>query len=418
MEYSLSVSALNEQIKALVETSFEFISVEGELSRITNHGSGHIYFTLKDSESSIKCVMFRGNAAKLKFRLEEGSHVILHGAISLYKPRGEYQINVVSIEPYGVGALSVAFEQLKSALAAKGYFASERKKPLPKFPKVIAIITSSTGAALQDMIKVASHRWPLISFIVIDVLVQGDRAASQIASALYYADNLQVDAIVLGRGGGSIEDLWAFNEEKVADALFSIKTPTISAVGHEIDWVISDFVSDMRAPTPSAAMQILLPDQNELLMSLDEMKYRFTQILTQRMMHWKDIIKRLNESYKHQGIEYRLEMQKKSLNELSNAFNRQIRSIIEKQENLIATLKEQFNYQTRVGLNRYRLFVDQLQKNLENNNPNLKHKRGYAQLAQQGKVIDLKDINKDDIFDILNNEYRICAKALAKERLI
>ncbi|MDD3598381.1 exodeoxyribonuclease VII large subunit, partial [Sulfuricurvum sp.] len=164
----LSVSSLNEQIKTLLETSFEFVSVEGELSRITHHGSGHIYFTLKDNDSSIKCVMFKGNAARLKFRLEEGGHIVLHGALSLYKPRGEYQINAFSAEPYGQGALAVAFEQLKQKLESKGYFDLSRKRSFPKFPQKIVLVTSATGAALQDMQRVATQRWPLVKLIVLD----------------------------------------------------------------------------------------------------------------------------------------------------------------------------------------------------------------------------------------------------------
>jgi exodeoxyribonuclease VII large subunit len=191
MAATLSVSSLNEQIKTLLETSFEFVSVEGELSRVTKHGSGHIYFTLKDNDSAIKCVMFKGNAARLKFSLEEGSHIILHGALSLYKPRGEYQINAFSAEPYGAGALAVAFEQLKQKLESKGYFDPTRKKSFPKFPQTIVLVTSATGAALQDMQRVASHRWPLVKLIVLDVLVQGERAAGQIADALRYADTLK-----------------------------------------------------------------------------------------------------------------------------------------------------------------------------------------------------------------------------------
>ena len=235
-----------EQIKSILETTFSRVLVEGELSRITFHNSGHIYFTLKDSSSTIRAVMFRGNASKLKFQLKEGQKVILDGAITLYKPRGEYQINCFNIEPSGQGALALAYEQLKQKLSEKGYFNPEIKKPLPRFPKKIALITSATSAALQDMLRVANSRYRAVEIDVYDVLTQGNNAALSIANAINISDTKEYDFIVIGRGGGSVEDLWAFNEEIVADAIFKAKTPIISAVGHEIDYVISDFVADIR----------------------------------------------------------------------------------------------------------------------------------------------------------------------------
>mgnify|MGYP002713174530 FL=1 len=280
---TLSVSALNEQIKTLLETSFTRVLVEGELSRITFHNSGHIYFTLKDSSSAISAVMFKGNASRLKFQLQEGMKVILEGAVSVYTPRGSYQINCFNIEPAGQGALALAYEQLKQKLQDKGYFNPETKKQLPKFPRRIALITSATGAALQDMLRVANHRYRDIEFDVYDVLVQGDSAASSIASAIDVASVKNYDILVVGRGGGSMEDLWAFNEEIVADAIFASVVPVVSAVGHEIDTVISDFVADLRAPTPSAAMQMILPDEKELYQYLDSISNQFTQVIAQKI---------------------------------------------------------------------------------------------------------------------------------------
>jgi len=281
--YTLSVSGLNEQIKGLLETSFNQVLVEGELSRITFHNSGHIYFTLKDSSSVISAVMFRGNASKLKFHLEEGMKVIINAALTLYKPRGSYQLNCFSIEPSGKGALALAFEQLKEKLSTKGYFNSEIKKQLPKFPSRIALITSSTGAALQDMLRVANSRYKNLEIDVYDVLVQGASASHAIVNAIIVADTKEYDILVVGRGGGSIEDLWAFNEESVANAIFHAKTPIISAVGHEIDWVISDFVADVRAATPSAAMEIALPDTNELYQYIDSLSLQMSQVFEQKI---------------------------------------------------------------------------------------------------------------------------------------
>jgi exodeoxyribonuclease VII large subunit len=400
----LSVSSLNEQIKTLLETSFEFVSVEGELSRVTKHGSGHIYFTLKDNDSAIKCVMFKGNAARLKFSLEEGAHIILHGALTLYKPRGEYQINAFSAEPYGAGALAVAFEQLKQKLEAKGYFDPTRKKSFPKFPQTIVLVTSATGAALQDMQRVASHRWPLVNLIVLDVLVQGERAAGEISDALRYADTLNTDAVVVGRGGGSIEDLWAFNEEIVADAIFSMKTPVMSAVGHEIDWVISDYVSDMRAPTPSAAMQMLLPDQNELSQSIDEVRTRAFGMITQRLERKREQLISMQEAFKRHGVEHRLEVQSQLVKELRERLDRQMRQRLEQSRREIAPLIERLSQSIESALRQKQFVITQLEQGFSANHPKNKNKSGFAQITREGKVIDLDLLSIGDRFDAMNDK--------------
>lgn len=403
MAFTLSVSALNEQIKTLLETSFEFVSIEGELSRITHHGSGHIYFTLKDNESSIKCVMFKGNAARLKFRLEEGAHIILHGALSLYKPRGEYQINAFSAEPYGAGALAVAFEQLKTKLSEKGYFDPSRKKTFPKFPQTIILVTSATGAALQDMQRVASHRWPLVKLIVLDVLVQGERAGTQIADALRYADTLHADAVVVGRGGGSIEDLWAFNEEIVADAIFAMNTPVMSAVGHEIDWVISDYVADMRAPTPSAAMQMLLPDYNEFFQTIDEMQMRAFSMIQQQLARKREQMSAMSDAFKRNGIEYRLESQKEIVSELNKRFELQMMQRFQRTMSEIPTLKEALERGLMQRLREKESLIAQMKNGFESQHPKHKNKSGFAQIAREGKVIDLDTLSVGDQFEAMND---------------
>lgn len=403
MASTLSVSALNEQIKTLLETSFEFVSVEGELSRVTKHGSGHIYFTLKDNDSAIKCVMFKGNAGRLKFSLEEGAHIILHGALSLYKPRGEYQINAFSAEPYGAGALAVAFEQLKQKLEAKGYFDPSTKKAFPKFPQTIILVTSATGAALQDMQRVASHRWPLVKLIVLDVLVQGSSASGQIADALRYADTLNADAVVVGRGGGSIEDLWAFNEEIVADAIFSMKTPVMSAVGHEIDWVISDYVADRRAPTPSAAMQMLLPDQNELSQSIDEIRTSAYGMITQRLERKREQLLSMQEAFKRHGVEHRLEVQRELIVELKERLYRQCMQNIERSRRELTPLMERLTQSIESTLRQKQFMINQLTEGFSANHPKNKNKSGFAQIARDGKVIDLDALSVGDRFDAMND---------------
>ncbi|MBD3798710.1 MAG: exodeoxyribonuclease VII large subunit [Epsilonproteobacteria bacterium] len=417
MATTLSVSALNEQIKGLLETSFEFVSVEGELSRITHHGSGHIYFTLKDNDSAIKCVMFKGNASRLKFRLEEGAHIILYGALSLYKPRGEYQINVFSAEPYGAGALSVAFEQLKQKLELKGYFDPTGKKSFPKFPQTIVLVTSATGAALQDMQRVASHRWPLVKLIVLDVLVQGERAAGEIADALRYADTLNADAVVVGRGGGSIEDLWAFNEEIVADAIFAMNTPVMSAVGHEIDWVISDYVCDMRAPTPSAAMQMLLPDQNEFTQSIDELQMRAFSLIQQQLGRKREQLMSMYEAFRRNGIEYRLQSQKERVNELKKRFEIQMMQRLQRFSNEIPALKEAMEREIAQRLREKSSLIAQMKNGFESQHPKHKNKSGFAQIAREGKVIDLDVLNIGDTFEAMNDKRVVRAEVVEIARL-
>ncbi len=408
----LSVSTLNEQIKSLLESTFEFISVEGELSRVTYHSSGHLYFSIKDAGSNLKCVMFKGNAARLKFRLEEGMHIVLHGAISLYKPRGEYQLNVASAEPYGAGALAVAYEQMKKELSGLGYFDESRKKPLPKFANRIALVTSATGAALQDMIRVANSRWQLCEFVVYDTLVQGDMAASMIADIITRIDSMGYDVIVLARGGGSIEDLWAFNERVVADALFAMKTPTISAIGHEIDWVISDFVADVRAATPSAAMQLALPDKNELMIYLDELMSRYNQTINQSISKKEQQLMSLFELFKQNNISHKISSQQKALAELSVIFNSQISQKLQTLSYQIPQLKSQLNQTILQTLNLKQNELNIINQSLIAQNPNLKNSRGYAQITKDKKVIDLAKLQKDDIFDVMNSEVKITSKVI------
>lgn len=267
----LSVSELNEQAKTLLETTFSYVEVEGEISRLVKHGSGHWYFTLKDEKAAISAVIYKFNAAKLKFDVADGMKVALYGKISLYSPSGSYQFIATLIRPSGEGELELAFKQLKARLESEGLFDISRKKPLPKFPRKIALVTSKTSAALQDMLRIASQRWALAEILVFDSLTQGETAPASLIRALKRADASGADAIVLARGGGSREDLWCFNDENLAREIYAARTPVISAVGHEIDYVISDFAADFRAPTPSATMATLLPDTGELMQSIDRL---------------------------------------------------------------------------------------------------------------------------------------------------
>ncbi|WP_297439832.1 exodeoxyribonuclease VII large subunit [Sulfurimonas sp.] len=413
----LAVSALNEQIKTVLESTFERVFIEGELSRITFHNSGHIYFTLKDNSSAISAVMFRGNASKLKFRLEEGMKVVVDGAITLYKPRGSYQVNCFSIEPAGQGALAVAYEQLKQKLSSQGYFNPERKKQLPKFPESIALVTSATGAALQDMLRVANSRYRLLEVDVYDVVVQGQNAAFSIANAIKIADTKGYDIILIGRGGGSIEDLWAFNEEVVADAIYHAKTPIVSAVGHEIDWLISDFVSDLRAPTPSAAMEMILPDTNELYQYLDSIQTQLSQKIDQKIYNHTQELTHVKNSYMQHSVEKKLEYKKQETVKLQEDFRQTISLKMQSYTKELASVRLRFPNVIESVVNIAQNQLLSLQKMLESNNPKYKNKKGFAQIVKDKKVVDLSSLEVDDIFQAQSDKYIINAKVLKKETI-
>ena len=275
-----TVSELTRQIKDSLEGLFPNIWVEGEISNLRIPSSGHYYFTLKDSQSQIRGVMFRSQQRILPFVPEDGMRVICRGRVNVYEPRGEYQLLVETLEPKGKGALQLAFEQLKKKLQAEGFFNEERKRPIPTLPGRIAIITSPTGAALRDILKILNRRFSNLEILIVPVKVQGDEAPGEIARALTIV-NMQhaADVIIVARGGGSLEDLWAFNTELVARAIFTSAIPVISAVGHEIDFTIADFVADLRAPTPSAAAELVVRDKQELQQMLSHYSIRLKNTL-------------------------------------------------------------------------------------------------------------------------------------------
>ena len=262
-----TVSEITAILRNVVESDprFQDCWIEGEISGIARPRSGHIYFKLKDDKCQISCAMFRQAAVRLKFPPKDGDAVLLHGRLGIYEVRGEYQIIGDRMEPAGIGALQLAFERLKEQLAEEGLFDQEHKKPLPTFPQKIGVVTSATGAALQDILRMLSKRYPLVEVVLCPTLVQGDEAPPMIVRAIERMNRFtDIDLLIVGRGGGSIEDLWAFNEEVVARAIFASEIPIVSAVGHETDFTISDFVADHRAPTPSAAVELIVPDQEEL----------------------------------------------------------------------------------------------------------------------------------------------------------
>ncbi|MFA5389195.1 MAG: exodeoxyribonuclease VII large subunit [Candidatus Omnitrophota bacterium] len=272
-KYIYTVSQLTSSIKIVLEDSFRNIWIEGEISNFDRPSSGHFYFTLKDEKSELKCVFFRGDNENIKFEMKDGMQVLCRGRISIYEKRGVYQLYVSKIEPKGVGALQLAFEQLKEKLFKEGLFDEAHKKEIPMLPERIGIVTSTTGAAIRDILHVLNKRFSNVEVVINPVKVQGEGAGAEIAAAIREFNKLaNVDVMIIGRGGGSLEDLWAFNEEITARAIYDSKIPVISAVGHEIDWTISDFVADMRAPTPSVAAEIVIAKKSELVDRLDEIE--------------------------------------------------------------------------------------------------------------------------------------------------
>src|SRR5271169_4357726 len=280
-----SVSDLTARIRDLLAGAFTDISVEGEVSNAHAAQSGHLYFTLKDARSQIKCVCFRNQLARMKFRPEDGLHVTVRGSISVYELRGEYQIYVEHVEPVGLGALQLAFEQLKKRLEAEGLFDADRKKPLPMLPQRIGLITSPRGAAVRDIVRILRRRFANLHLILYPVRVQGEGAAEEIVAALKYFNRKQlVDVLILARGGGSLEDLWAFNEENVVRAIAACTIPIITGIGHETDFTIADFAADVRASTPSAAAELVIQSRQEFDRHLVELRHKLGQHMRYKLL--------------------------------------------------------------------------------------------------------------------------------------
>ena len=278
-----SVSELTAELKALLENTFTGVWVEGEISNFKHHTSGHMYFTLKDDRGQLRGVMFRGSNRGLQFRPEDGLAVIVFGNVTIYEPRGEYQVYVECMEPKGLGALQLAFEQLKTRLEAEGLFDPARKRPIPLLPKKIGVVTSPSGAAIRDILQIIHRRFANVQVLIFPVRVQGEGAAAEIVEGVEFLNKRgDLDVLIVARGGGSIEDLWAFNEEVVARAIYASQTPVISAVGHETDFTIADFVADVRAPTPSAAAELVISRKAELSQRVDDLFSRLVSHMRYR----------------------------------------------------------------------------------------------------------------------------------------
>lgn len=343
----LTVSQLNFYIKSLMDSDPRLSSVfiSGEISNLTDHyRSGHIYLSLKDDKSIIRAVIFAGNAARLKFRPENGMKVIARGRVSLYEATGQYQLYIDDLQPQGAGALAIAFEQLKNKLEKEGLFLQSSKKTLPPYPKTVGIITSPTGAAIEDMKSILLRRWPMVNILIYPSLVQGDEAPKQLAKGIkYFSDKKCADVVIIGRGGGSTEDLWAFNSEELARAIYDCAVPVISAVGHETDFTICDFVADVREHTPSAAAKRAVPDifeERNKLLSLGKSLEGYAR---KNLVNKEIVFARLKDNMINRGPEKELEKKKAYLEDLSVRFHRAEERIMASKEQTITSLRDKLS---------------------------------------------------------------------------
>lgn len=389
----LSVSQINFYIKSIIENdgSLQFVLVTGEISNLTVHQrSGHIYLSLKDSNSVISAVMFAGNARRLKFRLENGMKVICRGRISVYEPSGRYQLYIEDMQPDGVGALTLAFEQLKKSLAQKGLFDNAHKKPLPKFPKTIGVITSPTGAAVQDITNIIRRRFPSADIVLAPVLVQGESAPEQLVRAVNkFSASKIADVVIIGRGGGSAEDLWAFNDEQLAYAVYNCETPIISGVGHETDFTVCDFVADVRASTPSAAAELAVPDRQELMSYYFKQKQYISAMLDRKIKTAQLRLENQQRRMSASSPKLKAEQLEKQLSAKSEKLTRLMNAYISDRENKLVAAKGKLD-----GLNPLNVL-----------------NRGYAIAEKDEKIItSSKQLKDGDDFTVILSDGKINAK--------
>lgn len=391
----ITISQLNYYVKSLLDNQSRLVNVfvTGEISNLTDHyRSGHIYFSLKDKNAVVKAVMFAGNARNLRFQPQEGMKVIARGRVTLYEATGSYQIIIEDMQPDGIGALTMQFEQLKKKLEAQGVFSPAHKKPIPKFPETIGVITSPTGAAVQDIRNIITRRFPCADIVLCPVLVQGSGAPAQLINAVNLFNEYDcADVIIIGRGGGSIEDLWAFNDENLAYAIYASNIPIISGVGHETDFTICDFVSDLRAPTPSAAAELAVPDIEELRRYYESQQQYIFSIMDTKLSREKARLSRLEGliyTYSPQNIvntnlkKYQLYMQR-----MKNALSK-----------TLSTESERVNV---------------LSSKLAELNPSTVLKRGYAYAQKDGEVItSASDLKKDDVITLTFHDGKINTKVV------
>jgi len=339
-----TVTEITREIKNILEENFPAVWVEGEISNYLLHSSGHRYFSLKDENAQIRCTLWRFRGDELPFEPTDGMKVMAWGNITVYERNGQYQLDVIELIPAGVGKLEIAFQKLKEKLLKEGLFEEGHKKPIPQFPETIGVVTSPTGAAVRDIIRIIQSRFPSVKIIVNPVRVQGEGAAEEIALAIKeFNEYKKIDVMIVGRGGGSMEDLWAFNEEVVARAIYDSEIPVISAVGHEIDFVISDFVADLRAPTPSAAAQMVIQERDELLEQIKINIRKLSFYLSSLLDRSRQRLETRKESYGFRRPFDIITQRSQKVDELGQQFVNRIKNYFEIKTNVISLLKEKLN---------------------------------------------------------------------------
>jgi exodeoxyribonuclease VII large subunit len=335
-----TVTRLNSAVRMILEQDLGLVWLTGELSNLAMPSSGHWYFSLKDISAQVRCAMFKGNNRRVPFRPQDGMQVLVQARVSLYEPRGDYQLIIESMQPAGDGMLALRFEELKRRLGAEGLFDEGRKRPLPREPRAVGLVTSATGAALHDMLTVLERRAPDLPVFIYPTQVQGSAATSQIVAAITLANRrAEVDVLIVGRGGGSLEDLWCFNEEAVARAIAGSAIPVVSAVGHEVDVTISDFAADLRAPTPSAAAELVAPDRSARAQRLVHLKQRLVQAISRRQTAARHGFALLQKRLDHQDPKRRLEQQSQRLDELSGRLQQLLNLRLHQGERRLANLE-------------------------------------------------------------------------------
>lgn len=366
-----TVTELTDKIKALLEKNFVDILVEGEASNVKRSANGHIYFTLKDAGAQLPCVIWRNTAQRLGIDLMDGQQIVVGGDIQVYAPHGRYQMIVGLVQQAGIGKLQQAFEALKAKLKAEGLFEDIHKKPIPKYPKRIGVVTSKTTAAFQDIRSTLEKRWPIAEVLLYHASVQGVNAAPEIVKGIqYFSTQQNVDVVLISRGGGSLEDLWAFNEESVARAVFECEVPLISAVGHEVDFSISDFVADLRAATPTQAAVFATPDINEVRMLVEDLHRKLEMHTSGSIQYYKDRVASLSKSYALLAVQQKMKLA----------------------GNEVARLKTQLRQEVERILTIRKHTIEKLSQSVVNQNPNTPLEKGFVRVWQQDRWIRSKKI--------------------------
>lgn len=421
-----TVSELTGKIKNLIENQFRDILVEGEISNVNQSRNGHYYFTVKDDNAQLPCVIWRSTAERMGANIEDGQHVVLGGDLQVYPPHGRYQMIVSLVQQAGIGRLQQKFEMLKEKLQKEGLFDQAYKKPLPPFPLRVGVITSATGAAFQDIRSTFEQRWPAATLYLHHASVQGTNAAGELAGAIKHFDTQAdpVDILIIGRGGGSLEDLWAFNEEVVARAIFQCSIPIISAVGHEVDFSISDFVADARAATPTQAVVISTPDINELRYLVDDFTRNLETSIQQKVQQYRDYVHQLAHSHALLVVQEKLKYNSDKVHNITKRIQTVIKQSVFEQNSTLTQLRERLEFKSPVNklarqyqkneqlrerlTNRFERTVQQkteqftsLKNKLELHNPKVPLEKGFTRILQNGQwVRTRKKLNQDHPFEI------------------